>query len=176
MFITCFFQDAAGFFREDHHFHLWPVNTIRGHGANEGRGHHQPSQRPLSGGALVKGKRQSNSTSVWCFTVSKREIDGKLLLRSSFWSILRGLCGEGVELSVIPLYPKDIMRSSVCMKACRSVTHHKDADTILNCFWWRRSCTSWCRRYPFPVFMLAQSSPFLNAFHKAVAHCSRINL
>eukprot|EP00434_Breviolum_minutum_P018263 symbB.v1.2.016112.t1/scaffold1219.1/size131098/4 len=31
-----------------------------GHGANEGRGH-GTNQRPLSGGALVKGKRQSNS-------------------------------------------------------------------------------------------------------------------
>ena len=39
---------------------LCDQSTIRGHGANEGRGH-GTNQRPLSGGALVKGKRQSNS-------------------------------------------------------------------------------------------------------------------
>lgn len=168
-----------------------------GHGANEGRGH-GTNQRPLSGGALVKGKRQSNSALVtvfyqlavgWCSPVLKREIDDKLLLRSSKIQSLKVFVGkvytsrvwQSSNYSVVPKrYEKLSVYENVLFCHASQGCSCDAWQTIELLLMEKIPCTSWCRNQHLPVFMLAQSSPRLNVFftlrHKAAAHCSRINL
>lgn len=108
-----------------------------GHGANEGRGH-GTNQRPLSGGALVKGKRQSNS----CCALQQNQSLAQMpaAVRLEFYRYSTPLKGSMGRINVKQVTKNFKFYGYIPELECRSVTAEQVLQiknyAVVNCYNW----------------------------------------